>query len=77
MQLRQAALGGFLAAALIVGGYTSPAAQTGGQAPAVGAMAQLGRPASVVFDGLHTLRNAALDVVCDAFGALIAAAKQF
>jgi len=30
-----------------------------------------------VFDGLRDCRNAALDVVFDAFGALIAQAKQF
>ena len=77
MQLRQVALGGVLAAALIVGGYTSPAAQAGGQASAVGAMAQPGRPAEAVFDGLHIWRNAAFNAVFDVLGALIAEAKQF
>ena len=77
MQLRQAALGGFLAAALIVGGYASPVAQAGGRPSAVGALAQPGRPAEAVFAGLHHWRNAALDVAFDVVGVLIAQVKQF
>jgi hypothetical protein len=76
MQVRQAALGGVLAAALIIGANASPAAPAGGQA-SVGAIAPIDRQTEAVFDGLHHFRNAALDVVFDAIGALIAQAKQF
>jgi hypothetical protein len=77
MTVRQAALGGFLAAALIFGANASPASQADGQASVAGAMAQLGWQTKVVSDGLRYCRNAALDVVFDVAGAVIAEAKQF
>ena len=77
MTVRQAALGGFLAAVLVFGGNASPVSQAGGHASEVGAMEQIGRQTEAVFDGLQNWRNAALDVVFDAYGALITQAKQF
>jgi hypothetical protein len=76
MQVRQAALGGFLAAVLVFGAGVGPVAQAGSQASAVGAMAQISRPTEAVFDGLHHWRDAALDVAFDAFGAVMAQVRQ-
>ena len=73
----QATLGAVVAAALVFGPNASPAPQANHQASAVIAVAQIGQQTKAVFDGLHDVRNAALDVVFDVAGAAIAAAKQF
>jgi len=73
----QATLGAFVAAALVFGPNASPAPQANRQASAVVAMTQIGQQTKAVFDGLHDVRNAALDVVFDVAGVVIAKAKQF
>ena len=76
MQVRQAALGGFIAATLVFAGGASPVTQSGTRVSSVGVVTQLRQPVETVFEELHNWRNAALDVVFDVFGAAIAAAKQ-